>query len=345
MLDEREQPEIRALFAQVFGAPMSEALWRWKYAEGRGAAAGVREMGATGAADPAQPRAAGDGAAGATGALLAHYGGTRRDLCLGKDRIAGVQMGDVMVRPDARGILSRSGPFATVTRHFIAERVGEAPRFALGFGFPSGRHTRLGEVLGLYRALGEVRELRWPTAPARGWAGWRWPLVALATGQAWEGITPHWRAMRAALPDWVLPHRDAAWCRHRYADHPHHRYLVLELRDRLLRRKLGVLVLRPHEAPAGAPAGSGSWEWIDWIGDPRHLPRALIAARAAAADAGAGTLHGWFSAPLIAAFLGGSAPTQTVVCAWCVTVQRASHVPAAVDIAPWWLTSGDTDFR
>jgi hypothetical protein len=352
MLGQADHGEIRALFAQVFGAPMSEALWRWKYDEGRGAAAGVH------APD------------GPPGALIAHYGGTRRELCLGREAIAGVQMGDVMVRTDARGILSRNGPFASVTRHFIAQQLGEAPRFAIGFGFPSGRHTRLGELLGLYRALGEIRELRWPTGPMTGLAGWRWRLEPVRLGKgagggeasvAGDGAVPgpgrtasdiarldtHWRAMRAALPDWVLPRRDAAWCLHRYASHPHHRYRLNWLSCRLTRRTLGMLVVRPHDAAPGSPAGSASWEWMDWIGAPRHLPLALAAARAAAAAAGAGTLHGWFSAPLIERLIAaqGAAPTQVAVCSWCVTLQRASTVPDAIDTARWWLTSGDTDFR
>ena len=31
-----QRHEVSALFAQVFGLPMSDALWRWKYDAGRG---------------------------------------------------------------------------------------------------------------------------------------------------------------------------------------------------------------------------------------------------------------------------------------------------------------------
>ncbi len=337
MLGDADQHEIRALFEQVFGAPMSEALWRWKYDEGRGAAAGVRSS------DTEAP----------PGPLIAHYGGTRRTLGLGRELVLGVQMGDVMVRPDARGILSRNGPFAKATRHFIDENVGEPPRFAIGFGFPSQRHARLGELLGLYRALGQVLELDWPATPARGWSNWRWRLEPLVVAnddpraspqresRAWAAIDDHWRTMRATLTDWVLPQRDADWCRHRYTAHPHHRYRIDALRCRFTGRSLGVMVIREH----GPTPEGGLWEWMDWIGAPRHMPLALATARAHAAQAGVASLRGWFSAPLVDAWLGGRCAPATVVCSWCVTAQRAGAVPANIDTARWWLTSGDTDFR
>jgi hypothetical protein len=331
-LGEDRQGEICALFEQVFGGSMSEALWRWKYDGGRGCASGAR------ADDDAQ------------GALLAHYGGTARMLCLGNTTIAGVQMGDVMVRPDARGVLSRSGPFARVTRHFIDERVGDGLRYAVGFGFPNARHARLGELLGLYRALGEVRELAWPAANPTGQAAWRWRLEALPAldapdaAQAWARVDGLWERMRRALPEWLIAQRNGAWVRHRYADHPHHRYRLDWLRCRWTRRVLGVVVMRVPAAEAAA-AGAG-WEWMDWIGEPRHLPLAIEVARAEAARAGAGWLRGWFSAPLIARFVPHAGePAPVPVCTWCVTVRRSADVPAALDAAPWWLTGGDTDFR
>lgn len=350
-LGEAEQDDIRALFEQVFGGPMSEALWRWKYADGRGCASGVRaDVEAGGARSAAMAGAmAGAMPAPPPAPLLAHYGGTARALCLGEATVAGVQMGDVMVRPDARGVLSRSGPFALATRHFIDERVGDGLRYAVGFGFPNARHARLGELLGLYRALGEVRELSWPTAPALGQAAWRWQLAPLATtGEAVEPkaltrLDAQWRRMRRALPEWLLPQRDAAWCGHRYIDHPHHRYRLDWLRCRYTRSVLGVTVMRVP--PANEPAPDG-WEWMDWIGEPRYLSLAIEVARAEAASAGVPWLRGWFSAPVIERFLehpGDPAPVP--VCTWCVTVRRSADVPAGLDAAPWWLTGGDTDFR
>ena len=377
-LGENDQAEVRALFERVFGTPMSEALWRWKYGQGRGCAWGVRQASrgagvaghAEGGADAALalPVAAPQ-AAPLAAPLAAHYGGMRRALCLCGRTIDAVQMGDVMVRPDARGVLSRRGPFARVTRGFIETHVGPAPRHAIGFGFPNARHARLGELLGLYRALGEVRELRWRTEAVAARVGWRWAL----TPAAWESaedarrtgilLDALWGRMRAALGEWVLPRRDAAWCMHRYLAHPHHRYQIRWLRCRFTRHVRGAVVLRPHADTAGGTAGAlpRSWEWVDWIGDPRHLRQALRVTLATAAGDGVRELHGWFSAPLIHAHLTddrepdgagrawGAAPVygaaNAVVCTWCVTAARAPGLPEGVDEMPWWLTSGDTDFR
>ena len=334
-LTPHDAPDIRRLFETVFGAPMSEALWRWKYDDARGCASGVR---------------AGDGA------LVAHYGGTRRTLCLEGQAIDAVQMGDVMVRPDARGVLSRNGPFARATRHFIDARIDRAGGFEVGFGFPGARHARLGERLNLYRALGEMRELRWTANERRSALHWRWQLAPLpnarpdrADAQA-KHIDTCWRRMRQALPGWVVPKRDAAWTRHRYGQHPHHRYHLHWLQCRITRRRVGLAALRSHGEGGEQPV----WEWLDWVGPPAYLPAALASIRAAAARARALAVYGWFSAPLIAAFLhppagslrGASAPADdSLVCNWCVTVARAATVPAAFDSTPWWLMGGDTDFR
>lgn len=334
-LDARDAPEIRALFAQVFGAPMNEALWRWKYAGQRGFASGLRAV---------------------DGTLVAHYGGTRRSLRAGGQTIAALQMGDVMVRPDARAILSRRGPFAQVTRHFIAHQLGDQAGHALGFGFPGERHARLGERLGLYRSLGEVRQRQWAAVAPGGLGLRRWRLEPLRTGPA--GLHPHecarldacWARMQAALTAWVVPVRDGAWCQHRYGAHPQHRYLLRWVRCRLTGRRAGAVVLRP---PAQDDAGA-SWEWLDWIGPPSRMRLALALVRAEAARAQAASVHGWFSAPLLGTFLAPRAgdaagdepsPPDLVVCTACTTVDRASTVPADIDHRPWWLSSGDTDFR
>ena len=225
---------VRDLFGQVFQHPLSDALWQWKYAHGRGSASGLWQ---------------GD-------ALIAHYGGTRRALCLGAATMAGVQMGDVMVQASARGLLSRHGAFATVARHYIEQRVAgpdagapEGERFDIGFGFPSARHARLGGLLGMYRALGEVRELRWAAQPrsARQALTWQRRPLDLARLDARDTalLERLWCDMRQALGAWVLPQRDAAWCRHRYAQHPQQRYLAAALRHRITRRVVGVVILKP----------------------------------------------------------------------------------------------------
>ena len=276
MLGERERAEVQGLFAQVFGGTMSDALWHWKYGDGHGAATGVRD---------------------ADGALLAHYGGTARTLSVGGTRVGAVQLGDVMVRADVRGILSRRGPFAMAARCFLEAHVGDGARWAQGFGFPNERAARLGERLGLYQRLGEVIELAWSGAgaPPVPWRATRTEALDPRDPRTPARLDALWRRLQRDVPGLVLPVRDAAWWRHRFFAHPQPgRYRAWWVRSRWSRRLLGAVVLRP-----GAAAGD-DWEWMDAVGGWRDAGRVLAAARRLAAQHGAPRLLGWFSAPLAA---------------------------------------------
>lgn len=317
-----ESPEVRALFAQVFGSSMSDALWQWKYADGRGQATGTRDH---------------------EGKLIAHYGGTARTLLWDGRERAAVQLGDVMVMEQARGVLSRNGAFATAAQSFLQQHIGAQTRFAIGFGFPNERAARLGKALGLYETLGEVLALAWPSPPA-GHNGGKLRLWATAP---LDWADPHtqgrldtlWQALRSDAQGFVLPRRDANWWRHRFASHPDGPYQAWWVRHRFTRRILGAVVLRP---------GPATWEIVDWLAPLRHTATVLVAARAVAASAGATALTGWFSAPLAARL--GAMPaladaSSQLACTNCVTVARDPAITGDLLQRPWWLTGGDTDFR
>lgn len=326
-LGEAQVDEIRGLFAQVFGHPMSEALWRWKYDAGRGRATGTR---------------------GADGTLLAHYGGTARTLVCEGQPLHAVQMGDVMVKVHARGILSRQGPFATATQAFLQDHVGSPGGFALGFGFPSARHTRLGEKLGLYAPLGDVLELRWslPPCPASFWKRpWVCAPVDWSAAHTDARLDALWQALLGTAQGFVVPQRDARWWRHRFANHPEGPYRCWWVRGRFSRRVLGAVVLRPGRNT------ENDWELLDWLGAAQDTPVVLAAARELARQAGAGALTAWLSQPLVhhlQAFApppDGALATEQPACPYCVTERAAPGLPAAARSQPWWLTGGDTDFR
>ncbi len=322
-----QMEEIRALFAQVFGHPMSEALWRWKYDGGRGRATGTR---------------------GDDGSLLAHYGGTARTLICTGEAVQAVQLGDVMVKTEARGILSRQGPFATATQAFLQDHIGTPTGFALGFGFPNARHTRLGEKLGLYTPVGEILELRWKLSSCAT-PFWKRPWVTAPIDWGMAGtdarLNALWQALRASAREFVLPQRDADWWRHRFANHPDGAYRCWWVRGRYARRILGAVVLRP------AKDAGGDWELLDWLGAMEHMPVLMAAARELAAQGGASVLTSWISQPLVrrlqdlAAPVDGIRATEQTACPHCVTQRMSAAVPTGIGGQPWWLTGGDTDFR
>jgi len=320
-----QRHEVSALFAQVFGLPMSDALWRWKYDAGRGVATGTRDE---------------------QGHLLAHYGGTARVLMVNGVAVNAVQLGDVMVAEQARGVLSRRGPFATAATAFLERHVGVVDGFALGFGFPNQRHTRLGEKLGLYRALGNVQELSWACedTPATSFFGKAWDTSGLdwSDSRTDERLDRLWHALRDEAGSFVLPQRDAQWWRHRFANHPDGPYRCWWVRGRVSRRVWGAVALRP-----GRQAGA-DWEILDLLGSMKHLNSLLLAARSLAARGLAGRLTGWFSEALashVRSLDAGSGALVQMACPYCVTQRRASDLPGAVMAQPWWLTGGDTDFR
>lgn len=322
-LDAAHSSEIRALFEQVFGHPMSEALWHWKYADHRGLATGTRDR---------------------SGRLLAHYGGTARTLWVQGQPVAVVQLGDVMVAPDARGFLSRNGPFAVATQGFLQQHVGPDRPFALGFGFPGTRHVRLGEKLGLYAATNEVQELLWPllTRPAKlKWhLCWQLARIDWASAHTTQKLDQLWQAMQSQTTHFVIGQRNALWWQHRFANHPESRYCCFWLRQRFSGRIVGALALKPS-----AEAGQ-AWELLDWIAPLPQTAAVVQAARTIAAQAGS-TLQGWLSSPV--ADLLRQQPTldhasTQHACTACVTTRQRAHLPPLTQ-CPWWLTGGDTDFR
>ena len=330
-----DAPRVQALFAEVFGPPMPAALWHWKYGDGRGMATGARELLADGALSPG---------------LLAHCGGTQRVLWCGGQPLAAVQLGDVMVQARARGVLSRQGPFVVTVRRFLDSLVGDGRAFASGFGFPNERHVRLGQVLGLYQPVAPMVDVNWPAAGAavQRRARWRWRVMPLDWGSA---ATPAqldglWRRLLQDTPgrEWVLGQRDAAWWRHRFANHPQAPYACLWVRGRWSGRLLGAVALRPAAA-AGAP-----WELLDWLCAPRDMGAVLGAAWALCGARGAG-LCAWLSVPLLeqvraaAPDLDAAARVQSACMAVSAGQVSWAAVAAGLPTRPWWLTGGDTDFR
>lgn len=324
---EQDLQEVRALFAQVFGTEMAPRLWQWKYGGGRGLATGTRS-------DAAE--------------LLAHYGGTVRTLLMGGAPMGCVQVGDVMVAPQVRGILSRRGPFATAARRLIEGHIATPRGFACGFGFPNERAARLGELLGLYMPACRVLQVQWPRW--QGWAAraarWRWRLVPVDWSDARTDarLDALWARLRQGLQtrDWVLPQRDAAWWRHRFANHPLGHYRCFWVCSRFSTQALGAVVLRP-----GAAAGDAC-ELLDWLALPQDAPAVLAAVRSRCARWGASTMA-WLSEPLMQAALPAAALSDAHVETACTAIWSVRRSPALLQPEAsrwrWWLTGGDTDFR
>lgn len=310
-----DQDAMRALFHESFGHEMPPEQFRWKYGDGAGDGVGVWE----------------------NDTLVAHYGGFGRLLWIGDTAVAAVQIGDVMVSPRSRGVLTRRGPFVQAATSYFERRLAPRGPAAFAFGFPSRRHLDLGRLLGIYDSADQVADVRWTLhdiAPPGCWYETR-RLVRLEG--AYVARTERLvAAMRRDLPDRVVGDRSASYLNYRYGGWGDYALYALLLRP------LGLLVgLFAIRAPASA---GGECELLDVIGRLRHFPVLSRAAGAAARTLGAGTLHTWATTAPAAVF------------ARCGATVEPTDVDIAVSTWPdpqaargtqgrFWLLSGDTDFR
>ncbi len=310
-----DEESLLRLHVGVFGPGATPAWYRWKYAAGGGLGSGVWHA----------------------GELIAHCGGVPRPLWRQGRRETGIQIGDVMVAPQWRGILSRRGPFFQASRAFYSAHVGSPQGHAIAFGFPSERHLRLAVTLGLLWDGGPVHALTWDVqatpqnAPA--WA-WSWHPVDPSDRRFDGWVDAAWERMRAAATALTLGERDARYVRWRFCERPQRRCSFLALRRPWSRRLAGIAVMDMASADA---------QWLDWIGDPAAIAPASHACIAEARRAGARSLSAWTS-PLVTQSLRNSGVAHQGVIAWLGIPRASSLAQEEVAGMPWWLMGGDTDF-
>jgi len=297
---------IAPLFEACFGQPFDAAWWRWKYRAPRNPSLALVE----------------------DGRAMAHYGGMPRALSMFGEPVAGLQVGDVMVHPQARGGLGRRGPFYRLASTFLGHEVGYGLPALLAFGFPNLRALRLGEALGLYAAVDTVTELRWPATPHQVPRPRR--IDAADTGTA-ALIDRAWVQMQADLGAMLAGVRDAMWWSARYAGHPAAPYATWLIEQ----PEPALLVLRAH---------GQALEWIDFIGPLASLAAARDAARALAGAGAHGEVFAWLSSSAAARVRDAAAVERNIE----VGVPTCAYTPgpAAETLrGRWWLMGGDADFR
>ncbi len=302
--------ELLALFKRAFGTEMTETLWRWKYA-------GLDPQGALTRRD---------------GRVVAFYGSIPRKVELfGSPEIA-VQISDVMVDPDERGVLRRSGPFSLAAEHYISHYVGKGKRFLFGFGFPSQRAYRLGERLGLYAKAGEIMRVEWIPMHTRFNLLLRTRPLDNSMGTSVDRL---WLEMAAALSRQIVGVRDFVYLKRRYLEHPTLNYRVYMVSHRLGNKPYGIIVVREE---------GDELLWVDMVAPPERVAELVTIVRRLASDLGKPRTYAWITAQHAALFAGESgviSPTEIVIPA--LDWNPAIHADQLND--RWWLMAGDTDFR
>ena len=314
-----DQREVLALHQQVFGSSVDVRWFDWKYAAGQGEGVGLWN---------------GD-------CLIAFCGGTPREVLYKGIPKRFMQIGDVMVSPEWRGVFGRKSPFFYVSERFYRTRLGDGGDFRAGFGFPNQRHLRLAVKTGLSHDAGEVSGLQWlldrPAPPAL--TGWRWRSALLDPRQHSFDVTVDrcWQRMRTGCTDGLIGVRDAKYVRWRFIERPDRPYRFLALRRPWRSEPEGLAVL------ALPVAASEALPWLDWVGPKELLYEAWAISMQQAHRDGSAGLTSWAS-PAMADLLARTCPT-TIGSVAGVGVPTASGVAAAEigTLNAWW-TGGDTDF-
>lgn len=314
LLGEQRATEMLSLFERVFGHSMSPQLWRWKYDRANSQALGIWR----------------------DGRLVAHYGGMPRAILLFGEARTAVQIGDVMVDPAERGVLTRKGPFFLMAATFQERYIGYGKVFLTAYGFPNERAMRVAERLGLYTGVGSVIEIEWK--PAGKMPHCLTQLQPIdGRHEIWQtsAIDALWHRMAMDLQDAIVGVRDQSYLRARYLDHPEHAYQLVLVVSRFGTGLRGLMVLRhdPHET-----------EIMDLIAPLHAMPLMVSHARRIAGIHGKNRLFLRIPKNFAARFTatGGVQTGEEIP----IPTPAWSHAPAAEMLHNhWWLTGGDMDFR
>jgi len=306
--------EMRALFASVFGKPMSEASWRWKYRDGCSHGLGVWD---------------GD-------TLVAHYGGVGADIVFDGKPARAVQIVDVMVVPAARYGVRKNSPFFLATSAFLERYIGFVQPYLLGYGFPSDRHLQLAERLGLYAPVGGMTEL---TIHGRRRLPADWVLQRRTVdNDNFPRFAPAmdllWQRMQASLPAAILVSKDAERIHYRYLQHPENRYRLLWWRHRLSGRPFALAVVKEDAERALL---------MDVVADAADFPRVLSLVANSMAREHNLPLVFWLSSAWVKRLQLDANEVKALPIITPANIRTEGPQPELLQDR-WCLTAGDTDY-
>lgn len=304
---------IQPLFRQVFGHDISRDLLDWKYGADHGEAWGYWSE---------------------DGALMLHCGLFYRNIRFAGQQYRIGQLADLMAAPKHAGLTRRDAPFTQLMREILAHLAGPANPHALAVGFPGERAMRLGEHLGVYKAIDDWHELSFHARPAGFLAPRATNIETMdpATGAVVDRL---WAAMARDLADFPLGLRDAAYIEQRYFRHPTHRHHCLLIQRRWPRRPLALAVLR----------GEGEqYELLDLVGPLTAMPEALRCLQAWLGQVGGQRLSFWLTSRFAEQFAPLADASRVTEIRIMANPDTPPEILASFDHR-WWLTGGDTDYR
>jgi hypothetical protein len=300
------------LFEAVFKHSVSVELLRWKYADRRG------ESWLFEAVD---------------GHPTLHCGLYFRDVLFQGGLLRAAQLVDLMALPKSNGLSRTDSPFAVLMRTILATLPRSENPSGIAFGFPSHRAMRLGECMGVYRAVDHLMELEFPPIHRR--FGPRRRVLSSINAADAVILNGLWLSMARDLSAFALGVRDVKYLQQRYLLHPEKRYTMLLVESYWRKQPIGLAVIGP---------GDERRELLDIVCAWGNAPEVIGAAQCWLAESSGKSLL--FSlterfARQIASFATRCEPTQFRI------MGNPFSPPACLASLEghWWLTGGDTDYR
>ena len=303
---------LQPLFEAVFKHPVSLELLNWKYGDQRGESWLAESV---------------------NGQPMMHCGLYFRDVMLGGDLLRAAQLVDLMAPATSRGLSRKTSPFAVLMQTILAGLPRPDNPLGIAFGFPSDRAMRLGERMGVYRAVDSLMELEF--APICRRFGPRQRVLSLDDTADAAILEELWATMQSDLSAFAVGVRNVHYLKQRYLAHPEKRYTLLLIESFWRKQPIGVAVIGPH---------AGRRELLDIVCAWQNVPEVIGAAQCWQAENSCKALYfsltERFARQLeFLAVRNESTQFRIMANPFAPTATIASLE------SRWWLTGGDTDYR
>lgn len=299
-----------ALFQEVFNKSLSTEMWEWKYGEGRG----------------------GGMLAWRGQQLVSAYASVGREILFKGVPANAVQICDVMVKQDQRGVLTRKGPFYQTASAFPEKYVGFGKKYLLGFGFPNKRHMMLAKKLGLYEEVGQLLEYRWGALKTLPSPIFKVRPLGQPDQKTIGKIDELWQRMSRAFDEKLIGLRNWLYLDHRYKKHPENSYRIHTVTHRITGKLVGLMVLKRDKK---------RMQLMDLVAEPSMFSQIIHQARRATYSSGAEELYLWLSDIDIPLPFGHGTPLDIHI---PTSIWTDGPSPESIQNL-WWLTAGDMDSR
>lgn len=298
--------ELRGLFSKVFKSDISEAYWNWKYPKSLENYSVVGFKGKD---------------------LVAHYGISQRLLYAKTELIKSAQVGDVMVDESCRGgikgsIFSGLFYYTTAPLPSVNEGLESSSRPLVGFGFPHGRHMKLGVRLGVYKNAGKLHRVDIQPLDESKQQKTFLKNDKSTLRTSWIA---GWAKMLKSSSELCVLDRSWSYCLKRYCHHPEKSY------DFYIGNDCVFVLSTGNKVP----------NIIDYVGE---LSSFIAEARALARFMGVNNIEAWLTDWQMDYFSHTSGFTSKDSSAAFAIMYNGDGYFSKYESAAWWISMGDADF-